>query len=228
VSTVPAETSQQDFTGNGATLAFPCTFPILDTSDLVVELTLSGLTVATLQTEGVHYTVDAAPSDAPTVTMVVAPPADSTLHVERTVPFTQEVNLVTAGPFSPSSHTRIADKLTMQTQQLDRRVDSLEGLGSLVPIDSFEGIVRLKTFTTHATAIESGFPITVALPDGFVPTAVWVVKVANNTDPADLFEEPVGVQWTAAALLLTIQFLTGLSPATNYTITLMMVSTAVT
>jgi hypothetical protein len=140
MATVPTEVSELEFTGNGATVDFPITFPILDTSDLVVDLTLDGETVPTTQVEGVDYDVSAAPSAAPTVTMNVAPPVDSTLRVRRTVPITQEVNFVTNGPFSPATVTEMADKQTMIAQQLHRRLRAVESAGAAGSVVAGDGL----------------------------------------------------------------------------------------
>lgn len=128
--TVPTEVSQVDFTGNGVTTLFPIPFPIQAKRELVVTLLLFDGIVADLQTLGTHYTINEEPSDGPVVTMLTAPPDFSTLHVERTVPITQDVNLVTQGPMSPATFTQMYSKRTMVEQQLARRIAMLESTAS--------------------------------------------------------------------------------------------------
>lgn len=149
--TVPTESSAQTFTGGGAAVEFAVSFPIQNTSDLKVWLTLSGATVPTLQVEGIDYDVDDAPSDEPTVTMAIAPPAASMLLIERTVPITQEVNLLTNGPFSPATLTEMLDKRAYVEQQLERRIVDLEGVaGGLVGTLTFGDPVEITNVTASA------------------------------------------------------------------------------
>lgn len=223
--TVPTEVSELSFTGNGATVDFPISFPIQATDELVVELTLDGETDATLQVEGVDYDVDEAPSDAPTVTMAVAPPADSTLHIERTVDVVQLVDLRTQGPFSPATVTRMLDKRTMVEQQLDRRIARLEALAALVSLAGFDAQLVEFTFTANAVDIENSFPRNVAVvaSPGSSITGVAVVKVAPAT--ADPSSEAVTVrEWSWVADVLTIDWMTGLTPGITYTVTILCTS----
>ena len=226
MATVPANISELDFTGNGVWTDAALTFPIQAKSHLVVTLLLDGETVATTQVLGTHYTVDAAPSDAPTVTMLTAPPSLSTLHVERTVPITQILNLLTAGPFSPATHTAALDKRTMVEQQLDRRIARLEGLSDLVSLATFDAQMVTLSFTSDADDVESTFTagiltVPVVLGDGESLTGVVVAKVAG----ADASLEAVQVRdWDWAADVLTINFISGLEPGIAYTLSLLCTS----
>lgn len=161
MATVPSEDSEIDFTGDGAADEFPTGFPILEKSDLRVELTLSGSDTPTLQVEGVDYEVDAAPSANPTVTMTVPPPNLSTLHIERTLPITQEVNLQTQGPFSPATVTEMLDKSAMIDQQLHRRLRAVETAGTAGDIVAGAGV----SFTGTTLNVNAGDGIVVGADD---------------------------------------------------------------
>lgn len=236
MATVPSEVSELSFTGNGLTTAFPIPFPIQATGELVVTLTLDGETVATTQVEGVDYTVSGAPSDAPTVTMAVAPPADSTLHVERTVEITQEVNFLTAGPFSPSSHTAAHDKRTYVEQQLARRIARLEAAADLVSLAAFEAQLVELEFDTDAADVEDTWPLTLATvqAEGDSVTGVVVVKADNVDTPGTLFREPVQVtnwSWASTGATtgnLSIENVSGLEPNTSYSLRLLLITMEVT
>lgn len=227
VATVPTEISQLDFIGNGATVLFPIPYPIQDATDLVVYLTLSGSTTRVLQVLGVNYTVDAAPSNAPNVTMLVAPPNLSTIHVERTVLIVQLINLLSQGAMSPATFTQMFDKRTMVEQQLARRLAALEALSVLVSGATFSAQMVTKTFTTLANVEDTfaGGILTVAIstPGGANVTGVVVARMTVAGGDASL--ESVQVRsWTYAAGVITLNYVTGLEPSKAYTLSLLCVT----
>lgn len=87
------------------------------------------------------------------------------------------------------------------------------------------------TLTTHATDVESSFPIDVLLSGtlGANLAGCHVIQATNNTDAAALFYTPVfvqGVYHTATSNhYLRIRYITGLQPGTSYTLKLMIVGT---
>lgn len=112
-------TSEVTYDGNGATTAFPTTFRFLEAEDLEVFLTVDGSTEGQVLTT--DFTVSGEGEDAGgTVTMLVAPPADSELLIRRRVALTQELVLSAQGPYPPQSIEDGLDKLMMAIQQLDR------------------------------------------------------------------------------------------------------------
>ena len=228
----PLETSEVVYTGNALTVDFPIAFPWVDDADIDVTLLLDGETVATTQVDGVDYNLTGANNvvdgEGGTCTMVVAPPALSTLTISRTVPITQATNLRTSGPFSPAVHMAIADKLTDIAQQLDRRIDALEGLATLLDISTLTAARVDLEFTTDADAIEDTFTgglVTVQLPAAFTPDMIFVGKVTGGAGG----QEAVQVRdWSTDGTTLTVGFVTGLDLATAYTIQLFLVQIAVT
>ncbi|MGH9811523.1 MAG: hypothetical protein ACRD4T_00155 [Candidatus Acidiferrales bacterium] len=131
--TVPITTRKVEFSGNGVTTAFATTFRFLTNAHVVVKLKLSGGSFVT-QVEGTHYTLTGAGLDAGgTVTMVVAPPASSTLSIERTVPLTQTVDFSVQGSFAPQTHEDEFDLHTHADQQLEGRIAALESISNPAP-----------------------------------------------------------------------------------------------
>lgn len=117
---------------DGVETDFSTEFYFLEATDVVVRVsTDSGATWVT-QTLGVQYTVDL-PSgvDQPgLVKFTVAPAAGALVYAEREVPFVQETDFRDAGTFSAKSHEDQFDRLVFQTQQLDRRLSTLEDGGA--------------------------------------------------------------------------------------------------
>lgn len=124
--TVPSETSNVSYTGNGVTVDFPVTFPYFDDDHLVVKVTPDG-GVETTKTNGVDYNVSPTSGDSGTVTFVSAPALRASVVIERTVPITQDTAFRSQGSFSPTVHEDRFDKDVMIAQQLDRRITTLEG-----------------------------------------------------------------------------------------------------
>lgn len=226
MSTVPSEVSEQSFTGNGVWVNADLSFPIQRTSDLVVWLALSGGAEA-LQIEGVNYDVSGAPSAAPTVTFSVAPPALSTVRIERTVLIKQTTNLVTSGPFSPAVLTSLLDYRTYVEQQLARRIAALEALGSLVTITAFSAQVLTAALVTSAVDMETTFAgsaIQYAVAAGKV-IGVSIVKVDLAAGASESKEAVSCTDWTFAAGTLTINWISGLSPGCSYIVTYLLLMT---
>lgn len=229
---VPTSQRSVAYTGTGGVTDHPIPFPFADNDDIDVFLLLDGETVATAQVEGVDYDLTGAsnPNDGEggTCTMAVAPPANSTLTISRTVPITQETNLRTSGPFSPAVHMAMFDKLTYICQQLQDRLEAIE-VDGIAELGTLDVVVVEKNFTTDADAVENGFPITVALTAGYVPTVVLKAKCVNEDDGAALFQESVTVEnWSVAADTLTIGYVTGLAPGVEYTLRLFLLAIEVT
>lgn len=116
--TVSVSINKHTYQGNGSTTEFPCSFPLLDESHLVLYLTdptgassvvASGYTV---NSGYVTYLKDGAPL-----------PSDYKLTLVRQVPITQETDLTNSGGFHSEVLEESYDKLTMITQQLAEAVD---------------------------------------------------------------------------------------------------------
>lgn len=150
--TVPTAASRSTYTGNGITTVFSTGFYFLAQTDVVVKLTPDGGT-ETVQTLGVHYTITnpASVGANGSVTMLIAPPADASLVIERTVPYTQVTSFRTQGSFSPATHEDRFDRQTFIDQQLARRVTDLEAVGAAGSVVAGNGLTFSST-TLHVGA----------------------------------------------------------------------------
>lgn len=117
------ESRSVEYEGDGADVSFPVPFKFLADADLVVAVTYDG--TRTVKTLDVHYTVTGEnDDDGGTVTFVTAPVDGSTVTIERAgIEFTQPVAFRSQGTFSPATHERALDRLTMIAQEL-RETDS--------------------------------------------------------------------------------------------------------
>lgn len=117
--TVTSTTSSIQYAGNGSTTAFAVPFYFLEESHLLVVLR-SATGVETVQVITTNYTVvGAGVLSGGTVTMLVAPPTGTTLHIRRVVPATQLTDYQANDTFPAESHEQALDKLTMLVQEGD-------------------------------------------------------------------------------------------------------------
>ncbi len=120
--TVSTTLSREVFVTDGVVVAFSFNFKINATSDLVVTH-YDALGAATLLTEGIDYTVSAAPWDSGgTVTTTTAQPAGN-IVISRSRPYTQGTSWPKSGPFPAESHENAADSVVMLVQQVKDLVD---------------------------------------------------------------------------------------------------------
>jgi hypothetical protein len=121
--TVSSDVNRISYSGNGSTTVFPVNYYFLENSHLqVILITSAG--VETIQTLTTNYTVTGAGNEAGgSVTMLVAPPVNVTIVIQRSVPATQETDYLANDPFPAESHERALDKLTMLAQQNEREID---------------------------------------------------------------------------------------------------------
>lgn len=102
------------YAGNGATVAFPVTWPFLETSHLVVTATTAG--VDTVLTLGTHYTATRTATGG-TVNAVTAPATGTTWTITRATPQTQPSTLRTGGSYDPATVEEMVDRCVMQIQE---------------------------------------------------------------------------------------------------------------
>jgi hypothetical protein len=119
--TVSSTTSKATYSGNGTTLAFTVPFYFLEAAD--VQVILRSGTTETVQTLTTNYTVaGAGVTSGGTVTMLVAPAADTTLTILRNIEATQETDLVPNDRLPAETLEVALDKATMLIQQLDEEI----------------------------------------------------------------------------------------------------------
>ncbi len=119
----------KEFPGTGAQTVFPFNIKFLADEDLKVNLIDDTTQVPTPQVLTTDYSVSGAGEDAGgTVTMVVAPPAGTTLRIDRFVTPDQEVDFTPNDPFPAEVNEDALDRLTMMIQQLLDRTGGLSFL----------------------------------------------------------------------------------------------------
>ncbi|MGE4311293.1 hypothetical protein [Desulfovibrio sp.] len=130
--TMPYSPSRAVYEGNDAATRFPFSFKVWDASQLVVTLTSpDGAT-----TEASGWTADIGASGGEIVYLHEAAPLPSgwKLAVTRNMPFTQEVNLVSASRFDPQVIEDALDQATAERQQ----VKEMLGRAVILPSTSDE------------------------------------------------------------------------------------------
>jgi lysophospholipase L1-like esterase len=114
------------FTGNGVTVAFPFTFKVFTTADVLVVQAVTATGVETTLALGTHYTValnaDQNTSPGGTITALVAPPTGSTLTATSQVANTQSTDLTNLGGFYPTVINTALDRATILIQQLAEKL----------------------------------------------------------------------------------------------------------
>lgn len=114
------------FTGNGVTTAFPFTFKVFSTADVLVVQAFTSTGAESVQTLTTNYTValnaDQNVSPGGTVTMLVAPPTGYTLTLTSQVDNLQAVDVTNGGGFYPKVLNNAFDKATIQIQQLAEKI----------------------------------------------------------------------------------------------------------
>lgn len=112
--TVSNEASSVSYTGTGSRYIFPITFEFQDSTTIAVYVD------GDKQTPTTEYTVSGTD-----VVMVVEPPLDSVVLIQREVTLTQPIEFRTQGSFSPSVHEDQLDRIVFQVQQISRTLTNL-------------------------------------------------------------------------------------------------------
>lgn len=123
ISSTTVRTTQ---TCNSSTTAFAFTFPIVETSDLVVILRVTATGVETVLTEDTDYAVSATNNDftnGGTVTTVATYDTGNTLTILRDTPDTQSTVLSDSGVLRLTALESAYDRLTLLVQQLQEESD---------------------------------------------------------------------------------------------------------
>jgi hypothetical protein len=125
--TISSETrTAGPFSGNGVTTAFPFTFKVFTTADVLVVQTdddgvESTLVLTTNYTVSLNADQDVSPGG--TVTMLVAPPTGYLLTLTSNIGNLQGVQITNQGGFYPSVINTALDRLTILVQQLLNKIN---------------------------------------------------------------------------------------------------------
>uniref|UniRef100_A0A6M3IJD8 Putative tail protein n=1 Tax=viral metagenome TaxID=1070528 RepID=A0A6M3IJD8_9ZZZZ len=124
--TVSTTTQKEYKTCNGSTVAFDFSFPIVDTSDIVVILRTVADGTETVLTETTHYVVSTENTDyssGGTVTTVSTYASTYGLTLVRTTPQTQATDYVENDDFAAETHEAALDKLTRICNDLQEQIN---------------------------------------------------------------------------------------------------------
>lgn len=135
--TISAGYAADTYNGNGVTTSFAVTFQFLsDEDNLKVSLKDTTTGVITVQTITTHYTVSGA-----NVLFVTAPATGKTVIIELSEPgLRQTADYTEYGTFAANTHETALDKLCLQAQLTDSKVDSalrfdaaVTGVDNIIP-----------------------------------------------------------------------------------------------
>lgn len=135
------------FIGNGATQIFPFTFKVYSRSDLLVAQTVTATGVETIKTLDADYTVflnvnqDTNPGGL--ITMVVAPPAGTTLAATSNIALVQSLDLTNQGGFYPKVINDALDRIVINIQQLAGKIGQGLGIGQAALTDTALAAIAL-------------------------------------------------------------------------------------
>lgn len=169
--TISTTTSRISYNGNGVTTIFSFPYRFLADGDLVV-LSVSAAGVETTKVLTTDYTLTGAGDDAGgSVTMLVAPAANTRLIIYRDTEITQETDYISGDPFPAETHERALDRLTMIAQEIGSDADraikvpagdssslsttlpaSANRLDKFLAFDATTGEVELSTVTQTQVA----------------------------------------------------------------------------
>jgi hypothetical protein len=149
--TVPTELCQAQFQWTGVQNLFPCGFPALDASDLLIQYTTAtNPPVTTVLVPGVHVSVllDALTGNV-TLQPLAMPAPNGTLTVTRTTPAIQPTQFSNLDTYQADSQTIALDRAMMAIAEAKRRLSVLEGAAQITPA-SFTFGTRAQRLITSA------------------------------------------------------------------------------
>lgn len=182
--TVSTQTAKSQYTGNGVTVAFTGSFPILDEDHATVILT-TALGVSTTQTITTDYTISGVGGSTFTVTFLTAPASGVRVTIARAVPLTQELDLVENSVLPSAELEKSYDKVTMIAQQVN------------------EAAARSLRFpVSDASSLSAELPSSVTRAGkvlGFTSTGAVTVSTVDLDDLDDLATDAAAAAASAAA-----------------------------
>lgn len=176
--TVAIETPRAESIGNGSTTYFAHAFTVLDSDDLVVEIESGD--VITLQTLGVHYTVDGIGSSSGAITFTTAPASGVIVRRYRQSALQRTTDYQENGDLPASTLNGDFDRLWLTLQEI---IGGIEGLASAVRAPNGEQIPALPPVASRIDKLLSfnsvGAPIAVAPVSG--SATALAVDLASST-----------------------------------------------
>lgn len=220
---VPSSTSAIRYVGNGSTVTeYSIPFPFLDTDHIYAAVSSDGEEDAELLDASDFIVTRLADGSGGTLTTVAAVTSPAEIVILRQVPLTQPTEFQPSGLFPARSAETALDRLEMQIQQLNRRLNVVEGVEdedyTYVPSGGGTNEVGNATWT-NAAARAAKKPQKIGQIG--VETSTQTVWIAQSTTTGDWTEfqprysnrvviglladtgQPCAAQTAAAALLTT-------------------------
>ncbi len=122
--------------GEGVEQTLYFTFPISDTSDIVVKTRLTATGAETTLTETTHYTVTITDTGGSITTVPPFVADTSTIHIYSNTPIEQELDLTQGGSFNAENIEDSFDKLTKIAQEIDQKTDRMLMFPETDPVTS--------------------------------------------------------------------------------------------
>lgn len=159
--TISSTSTRQDYTAGGATTAFVFTFKTYAAAH--VEVFLNGAKQFAGYAVALNADQDTSPGG--TVTFAVAPVADTTVRIQRTVPLTQETALSAYAAFPSESVEKRLDQSVQQVQQLKRDVDDYTAQAAAAAAAPGNATPVTALGSTHARTLAGRFSDTINVKD---------------------------------------------------------------
>lgn len=184
--TMSNETSRTSVVGTGAEQTIPFSFPIVDNSDIIVRKRLITSGFPTTLTETTHYTVTNNGTAGGSIT-TVTPFFASTyqIHIERSTPSTQALDLEQGGSFNAENLEAAFDKATRLITENRNCIDRLLRFPATDPANSVGEIPNSvdragKVLTFDST---TGTPTaSSSVPTGSVTISTFAETVLDDSN----------------------------------------------
>lgn len=149
--TVPTELCQAQFQWTGVQNLFPCGFPALDATDLLIQYTTAtNPPVTSTLIPGVHVSVllDAITGNV-SLTPIAMPAPNGTVTVTRQTAAIQPTQFSNLETYQADSQTTALDRAMMCIAECKRRISVLEGAAQITPA-TFTFGTRLQRLISSA------------------------------------------------------------------------------
>lgn len=197
--TISSLDTRVDYTGDDTSTVFAVPFQFFLSSDLTVIKRDSTTGEETILDLNADYTVSGGDNALGTVTLSAPAPSGTSLVILRDTLRVQETDYVDYDPFPAESHEAALDRLTMQTQELDREVQRRLALRRTDPVTQ----ALLPTKESRANRIlgfdGDGAPIAVELTEdgSAIVDNDTIIAILNNY-LAELFPIGMIVLWSGS------------------------------
>lgn len=184
--------------GNGATTSWPFNFKVLDDSHLLVQRRVYATGVVDKTYTASEMTIVRNTNDG-TVTLTETLTDEQEIVIKRTVPYTQDTDIVNQGGFYPETVEERFDLLTMQVQQVkeetDRSMRVREGETPLTVGDIDAGEVGANVNGVFEGVANDAASVAdqVALAEQHRNAAVLAALLATGTDFGTAVETVVAI-----------------------------------